>query len=319
MIDDIDGLSELALADSLPQQARNILVTTRNPVLIRWLAHEYHLKFNHLGLVEMRQQDMLAITTEAVQVATNGEWSQGWTSDQIKAVADVAAGHPLIAWCIVFYIMTNFVEQHGRQLAVTKFVTQLSNSPAQRKVPPAVFGYKPLLRYSILDNFEISKKRLPDTYGYSWMLMQLIAFMVQDDFAFLDFLFLGRVWIAEFSEELFYDGIWSAEEFEIRTWLSHLRQVSLGTPDSVTDRLRFHPVLIQSIQEELGQEGRTTIIRDIIVVASESAARLNVCYSENPISTTDMLQKQVNHCMEVCAAYGIDRKDLDLPCRVTRL
>ena len=130
---------------------------------------------------------------------------------------------------------------------LTKFVAEVSTSPVHRKVPPAVFNYKQLLRCSILDNFETSKRRLPDTNGRSWRLMQLMAFMAQEDFAFLDFLFLDRAWICEFQEELSYREIWSAPEFEIRTWLSHLRHVSLGTPDSVSDRLQFHPVLIQSI------------------------------------------------------------------------
>jgi hypothetical protein len=58
--------------------------------------------------------------------------------------------------------------------------------------------------------------------------MQLIAFMELENAAFINFLFLERPWIFEFQANFTFYEIWSADQNDLRSWLSSLRKASLA-------------------------------------------------------------------------------------------
>lgn len=162
IIDDIDGLPQHAIAKSLPQQAQNVLFTTRNPTMIAALAHKHHLKCYHLGITEMKIKDIIDFTIQAFkEVNASNDDEQLCNEDQIQAISKALADHPLIASRTVFYIMTNLVEQYGLD-AVKEYIEGVNDVAVSREAYAAILICKPPLQCSIQKSFEVSRKRLPD-------------------------------------------------------------------------------------------------------------------------------------------------------------
>ena len=315
LIDDIDAAPESAIKAALPQEPRGILITTRNPVLVRDLEEEYRLKVFRINLTNLGFTDMVAYTLTRFKNFFDGRNDQSsYTDDHIKTVSQLAVGHPLVASRIVSYVATNLTEQYGDR-AVEHFVRNLQRESSFRQIPAAVLTYKPTFQNSIAETFESSRKRLPRSDGPSWTLMQLIAFMVQDDSAFIRFVFNERLWIHEYKHRLFFHDIWSADLIDKQAWMSSLRKVSLGTAQPESDRLCFHPVLIQYVQEQARPEIRTKAISDIMLLAVEAIQRMEVPPFDEPneLSWNELLEAQALHCAKLSAAYCIHLEDLSLP------
>jgi hypothetical protein len=153
--------------------------------------------------------------------------------------------------------------------------------------------------------------------------MPVVAFMVQDDSttpAYNQFLFHKRPWICEIQHQLHFREVWSADS-DLKYWLSNLRKVSLGSAESQSDFLRFHPVLIQYIQEQAEQGLRINIIHDIMLLSIESIQRSELkSFQKNTEqrSAISMLSAQALHCARLCKAYGILPQDLALSPRSDR-
>jgi len=318
LVDDIESLSRPDIDLVLRQPARNVVITTRNPVMLTGLSQEFHLNFHHFRLVELNDGDMVRLVSRAFEDLIEGSDFSSDT-DQLKAVSKIACGHPLAALRVASFIATEYSEQDGT-LAIKEFAHEIESRHDERKIPPEVFTYQPTLQISIADNFEISRKRLPRPDGPSWTLMQLLAFMELENSAFINFLFLERPWIIELQDNFTFYEIWSADHSNLRSWLSSLRKVSFGTANSQSDFLRFHPLLIQCIQEQVGHEVRVKIIRDILLLASESIKRPDSSsekvHSGTTLVSVKMLHAQAQHCSTLCKVYGISQKELKIPQRV---
>jgi hypothetical protein len=304
-IDDIDAASPASIEASLPQQGRNLLITTRNPIMIHDLEQEHRLNLYRILLTGLETEHLSTIITRILDISQGNE---SHSNDSIRAISEMAAGHPLVASRIASYIATNFTEQHVSR-AIEKFV---SLSSKYHKIPLPVFKHKPTFQLSIEETFAISKNRL--AFEESWILLQLIAFLVQDhpDFIRL-FLFHERPWINGHPELTFY-RIWSATADEKQSWLSDLRRVSFGTARSPSDnRLHFHPVLIQYIQEHV--QDRVNIIRDIMFLAIETKERpgfSSFAGTSEQHLTSNLLSDQELHCARLCKAYNISSEKLAL-------
>ena len=310
LIDDIDALPESAIGTTLPNRPRNLLITTRNPAMAIGLSSEFHLRFSHVRLTEMSSQDTTLLMSQTFESANTDNNHQLCSRVQAMELSKIASGHPLIASRLVFFITINLAAQHGRD-AVSQFLKAAKRSPPERKVPAALFTCKAPFQDSILQNLEKSRQRLRDPNGHSWTLMQLIAFMVLNDAAYLKLLFAERPWIVQLHERLTYYEIWSAKNDSLQTWLSDIRHVSLGTAASHADPLSFHPVLIQCIQEQAEEDDRQKFIRDIALLASESLSR-TTCHTRRD-SMHKVFVAQVLHILNLCDIYGIDRNTLGLP------
>jgi len=146
--------------------------------------------------------------------------------------------------------------------------------------------------------------------------MQLIAFMELENAAFINFLFLERPWILEFHANFTFYEIWSADHNDLRSWLSSLRKASFGTANSEGGFLCFHPVLIQCIREQVGPETRVKIVKDILLLVSESIKRPDSSSLEKVRSWTasvKMLHSQARHCAKLCQVYDISQTELGIP------
>jgi hypothetical protein len=317
LVDDIEALSRSDMNLVLSQPARNVVLTTRNPVILMGLTQEFNLNLHHFRLGELNDRDIVSLTSRAFENLVDGS-DIDWETEQLRAISKIAFGHPLVAARITSFISTEYSEQYGH-LAIKEFAREIETRYEERKIPPAIFTYEPMLQISIAENFHISRKRLPRPDGPSWILVQLIAFMELENAAFINFLFLERPWIIEFQEHFSFYEIWSADHDDLRSWLSSLRKVSFGTANSQSAFLRFHPVLIQCIQEQVGHETRVKIAKDILLLASESIKRP---YSSSPekvqswITLLKMLQAQALHCAKICKVYGISQTELGIPQKV---
>jgi hypothetical protein len=308
MIDDIDALKASNIPLSLPPQARNIIITTRNPLLVATLGQEYRLIFRHMRLSELKSAEIKAIVARILQSFEDEDGKQLLTYDsQLEAISDIVEGHPLIASSVACFVMTNFTEQHGQE-ALTHFVDHLGSANPHRRLPLALFNYKPPLKISIAESFEISRLRLPKPDGPSWRLMQLMAFLDPGNMGYAKFIFYERDWISEIQENLHFKDIWCADQADLQSWLSDIRQVSFGTPDPKSKQLRFHPLWIQFLQETVGEESRRHYIRDVIVVVDQSTIRAEA----RTRGLMDFLSAQVSYCLKICNAYGISLSSLEL-------
>jgi hypothetical protein len=317
LVDDIEALSRSDMNLVLSQPARNVVITTRNPVILMGLTQEFNLNFHHFRLGELNDRDIVSLTSRAFENLVDGS-DIDWETEQLRAISKIAFGHPLVAARITSFISTEYSEQYGH-LAIKEFAREIETRYEERKIPPAIFTYEPMLQISIAENFHISRKRLPRPDGPSWILVQLIAFMELENAAFINFLFLERPWIIEFQEHFSFYEIWSADHDDLRSWLSSLRKVSFGTANSQSAFLRFHPVLIQCIQEQVGHEARVKIAKDILLLASESIKRPYSSSSEKVqswITSLKMLQAQALHCAKICKVYGISQTELGIPQKV---
>lgn len=140
----------------------------------------------------------------------------------------------------------------------------------------------------------------------------MIAFLVLDGGSFQKFLFLKRPWIHELKLSLTYYETWSAQHVDLRRWLFDLTQVSFGTRNHHGDHMRFHPILIRYLQEQVGYEGRIAIVKDIMLLAYESAMKLDILPSETWESTSEMLHAHVLHCYEISEVYSIALEELNV-------
>lgn len=317
LLDDLDTAPRAAIEAALPEKPQNILITTRNPPLVKDLEEAYHLNIHCIRLSNLAVDDMTEYTSRRFKSLLGDETNNSsYTADHIHAVSQLAAGHPLVASRIVSYIATNLTEQYGPK-AAEHFVQQIHNASSLRRIPAMVLTYKPMFQCSIADTFETSKKRLPVPDDPSWTLMQLIAFMVQDDSEFIHFIFYDRPWIFENPLLFAFHNVWSADPKTKRGWFSNLRKVSLGTGASQNGLLHFHPVLIQYMQEQIEYGLRISIIRDIMLLAIESMEKGKKS-SNTRKSTVEMLSAQALHCAKLCKAYGIAPNHLGLAPRSDR-
>jgi hypothetical protein len=295
LIDDIDAVPQSAIKAALPQEPRNILITTRNPILVKALEDEYRLHIHWIKLASLADNDLMEYTSRRFEnFLGDGKHPSTCTADHIETISRLAVGHPLVASRIVSYIATNFVKE-------------VEKAHPMRKLPIQILTYKPMFQYSIAETFESSRKRLDGPDGPSWTLMQLIAFMVLHDSAYMHFLSLERPWIFEYKGKLHFHEIWFADLDDKQAWLSNLRKVSLGTASSQTEHLHFHPVLIQYIQEQTDEKLRIRIIGDIMLLAMESMQR------SKQAASTAMLSAHAKHCANLCKSYGILPDALGLP------
>jgi hypothetical protein len=316
LLDDLDIAPRAAIEAALPQQPRNILITTRNPLLVQDLEEAYHLMVHYIRLPNLAVGDVVEYTSRRFKSLLGDGTDHSYTMDHINTVSRLAVGHPLVASRIVSYIAATFPEEYGPR-AVEEFVLRTQKASSFRRIPIEVFTHKPMFQCSIAETFESSRKRLPQPDEPSWTLMRLIAFMVQDDSAFIHFIFHKRPWILENEHSFAFHDVWSADPKIKWGLLSNLRKVSMGSSASQSGLLYFHPVLIQYIQEQTERGLRIRILQDIMLLAIESIESMKKDRSSNAETVEqktaiEMLSAQALHCAKLCKAYGISSKHLGL-------
>jgi hypothetical protein len=165
LIDDIDAVPQSAIKAALPQEPRNILITTRNPILVKALEDEYRLHIHWIKLASLADNDLMEYTSRRFEnFLGDGKHPSTCTADHIETISRLAVGHPLVASRIVSYIATNLTEWHGPK-AVEHFVKEVEKAHPMRKLPIQILKYKPMFQYSIAETFESSRKRLPGPDG----------------------------------------------------------------------------------------------------------------------------------------------------------
>lgn len=294
---------------------------------------------HYIRLPNLADGDMVEYTSRRFKsLLGDGTDHSSYTMDHIDTVSRLAVGHPLVASRIVSYIANTFTEEYGPK-AVEEFVLRTQKASNFRRIPFEVFTYKPKFQCSIAETFESSRGRLPKPDESlrerlpqpgesskeflprqdepSWTLLRLIAFMVQDDSAFIHFIFYKRPWILENEHSFAFHGVWSADPKINWDLLSNLRKASIGSSATQRGRLHFHPVLIQYIQEQTEHGLRIRILQDIMLLAIESIESIKKDRSSSAetveqMASIDMLSTQALHCAKLCKAYGIASKHLGL-------
>lgn len=315
LVDDIDGLPHEDITEAIPARAKNIIITTRNPGLTASLGNARDLRFRQLAVTEMAMEDMAKFTTESLQtINNNGEEDIDFTDDPIQAISQAAVGHPLLAARAVSYILTDLMEQYDIS-ATDKFIHDANTADLEER--KALLWHKPPLQSSMMENFAVSRIRLSDPDGPTWGLMKLLAFTSLEDGKFHGFIFHPRPWVQELKNVLNFYDIWSAKH-QLRAWMAELVQVSLAGRKSRREVLRFHPVIVQCVQIMVEPEERIQIMRDILILAYESARRLVSLAAESQDTLTQSFHAEALCCEKKRHVWHISQEELNLPAGVSK-
>lgn len=297
ILDDLDGLKDPeSILNAVPNEAKTILFSTRNPVLREELDRHTH----HLRLPSMDPDEIVQLM-EAV-LDRIGYEAEGDILDRgiLREIAIALHGHPLAAIVAIRYI--------------TRVIAQGSDSP-ERDLLSILHGSdfedrRRFLDYrssgpSIMDTFLISRNRLQDQNGRAWKLLQLIA-VLETDKNIVDF--------RKFFYEKFFDidpavfpdhDILAAKNTEISEALSGIETVSFGERVRMAKPIQFHPLWLECTLQAMGGEARIRWIRQVLMICYRSA-------SSSPEDAIPLYLPHVQRCLQVCRSFQIQLETLGL-------
>ncbi|KAF7902359.1 hypothetical protein EAF00_002262 [Botryotinia globosa] len=175
ILDDIDGMKEFGrnpFAD-VPDQAKNILLTTRNPN-IRLRDDCKIIKLNNMEF------DDIVTILEKVRSLEDEDTEDSLdvnNSDVLFSIAKSVHGHPLAA-CIAMKYIIQVQSLDDYTFAGRDFVSMLSGS--DHKARMTFLQYKPQMP-SIMETFIVSKERLSHPQDPAWSLMEVLSLLETDE------------------------------------------------------------------------------------------------------------------------------------------
>lgn len=161
LLDDLDGLRSTELRDSaLPGEAKNILLTTRNPIFRGANISSIHT----LRMPAMPSADIIEIM-ESARDTESPEYSSDadlHNEETLLSIAGAVSGHPLAATIAMKYIVRigSLVDDTS---AGRDFVAMFESPDLKSR--RHFLDYRPDDTPSILETFLISKNRLADDQG----------------------------------------------------------------------------------------------------------------------------------------------------------
>ena len=310
ILDDMDGLKSLEeRAAALPNEAKNILYTTRDP-----LFRESSIRLrNKIRISTMDSEDIIKVMED---VRMNEKGNSEITGDlydraTLLKIAAAVHGHPLAASIAIKYI-SRVISQYNAETAGMEFVRKFeSDSHGERR---EFLDFSPEVP-SIMETFHVSKSRLPEPDGAAWKLMQFHSMLETEGDASFDpreFFFNHSCPIT--SEEFLDSDILGAEDFYLRRLFSELESVSFGERLEVSSPFKFHPLWLECTRHAMGPSGRLRYARQVFLVCYYSIFdQLGKTTSADIEKRAKNFLPQALHCKEVCRNFRIPFEQLDLP------
>jgi hypothetical protein len=310
ILDDMDGLKILEeRAAALPNEAKNILYTTQNPVF-----RESSIRSRHKVRISTMDADKIIEVMEDVR---NNERTAGeMTGDlhdrgTLLNIAAAVYGHPLAASIAIKYIC-RVISQYNAETAGMEFVIKFeSDSFGERR---EFLDFTPEVP-SIMETFYVSKSRLPEPDGAAWKLMQFHSMLETEGSASFDprkFFFNHSCQITP--EEFPDSDILGAENFYLRRLFSDLETVSFGERIEVSNPFSFHPLWLECTRHAMGSSGRLRYARQVLLVCYHSIFNQVGKASPRDIETrAKNFLPQALYCKKVCRNFRMPLEDLKPP------
>ncbi|TGO71041.1 hypothetical protein BELL_0627g00030 [Botrytis elliptica] len=297
ILDDIDGMKDFGrnLFADIPEQARNILLTTRNPN-IRLRDHCKTIKLNKMEI------DDIVTILEEVQ-SSEDEDTEDFLDlnnhDVLLSIANAVHGHPLAA-CIAMKYIIQVQSLDDYRSAGQDFVSMLSGS--DHKARMTFLQYKPQMP-SIMETFIVSKERLSHPQGPAWSLLEVLSLLETDE-SIVDFKKFFAFSNIENTEEFPDFDILGLRKEGIMPLLHQIEEVSFMERPRRSKPLRIHPLWAECVRQLMGINRMLSLMRQI----------LTICYySTTTVSGKSMschYYPHVKHCMRICGSFGISISSL---------
>lgn len=292
ILDDLDGLRDpqLILA-AVPNEAKTILFSTRNPILRHDLdqRHTHQLRLPPMSAGEVVQ--LMDAVTDKIEYEAEGDVLDRTV---LYDIAVALHGHPLAAIIAIRYI-TRVISQEGSSSPEKDFLALLQGTDFEAR--------RRFLEYraggpSIMETFLASKNRLQQQDLLAWNLLLFIAVLETDE-NIVDFrkFFYNKHCLIELESFPDYEVL-AAKKTEISEALSQIETVSFGERLRTAKPIQFHPLWLECALHTMGHEGRIRRIRQV----------LKICYLSVENSFGD-LQPQffphIQRCLQVCNSFQI--------------
>ncbi|KAK6613001.1 hypothetical protein H4I95_01345 [Botrytis cinerea] len=290
ILDDIDGMKEFGqnpLVD-VPEQAKNILLTTRNPN-VRLRDDCKTIKLNNMEI-----DDIVSILEEvrSLEDEDTEDFLDLNNSDILLSIAKAVHGHPLAA-CIAMRYIIRVQSLDDYTSAGQDFVSMLSGS--DHKARMTFLQYKPQMP-SIMETFIVSKERLSHPQGPAWSLMEVLSLLETDE-SIVDFKKFFAFSNIENKEEFPDFDILGLRKESIMPLLHQIEEVSFMERARRSKPLRIHPLWAECTRQLMGINRMLSLMRQI----------LTICYYSTTAVSGERMSchyyPHVKHCMRICGSF----------------
>jgi hypothetical protein len=289
--DDLNGNS-LAISEAMPDQVRNILISTRD----YFLAAQAPFRSMHLENMSLR---------EITELMRGSICQHGFTEQQLRSIAEAVHLHPLAALLAISYIFQ--VLAHDMSLSpVNNFIATMSGSGHERSYHFLKWNCQPRFSHSIMDTFFISRQRLRDEGGSVGDLMDLIAFLETEHMAvdFRNFLLQERPWLAGNYVDLPHYHLLIADKYKRLIWLSELSRVSFVPLADTNGPLQMHQLWLECLRQDLTASKRSRIVKQQLILCHGSVSRDEGSNME--------LTAHARKALNLAEFFGLEFRTLDI-------
>ncbi|KAF7953923.1 uncharacterized protein EAE97_001321 [Botrytis byssoidea] len=304
ILDDIDGMKEFGrnpFAD-VPDQAKNILLTTRNPN-IRLRDDCKIIKLNNMEV------DDIVTILEKVRSLEDEDTEDSLDvndSDVLLSIAKSVHGHPLAA-CIAMKYIIQVQSLDDYTFAGRDFVSMLSGS--DHKARMTFLQYKPQMP-SIMETFMVSKERLSHPQGPAWSLMEVLS-LLETDKSIVDFKKFFALSNIENTEAFPDFDILGLRKEGIMPLLHQIEEVSFMERTRRSKPLRIHPLWAECTRQLMGINRMLSLIRQILTICYYSTTTVS-SNSDGGERMSCHYYPHVKHCMKICRSFGIGVSSLKM-------
>ncbi|TGO12691.1 hypothetical protein BTUL_0084g00500 [Botrytis tulipae] len=304
ILDDIDGMKNSGQnpVAGVPEQAKNILWTTRDPN-IRPPGGCKAIKLNNMEI-----DDIVAILEEvrSLEDEDTEDFLDLNDSDVLLSIAKSVHGHPLAA-CIAMKYIIQVQSLDDCTSAGQDFVSMLSGS--NHKARMSFLQYKPQMP-SIMETFIVSKERLSHPQGPAWSLMEVLSLLETDE-SIVDFKKFFACSNIENTEAFPDFDILGLRKEGITSLLHQIEKVSLMERTRRSKPLRIHPLWAECTRQLMGINRMLSLMRQILTICYYSTTAVSG-NSDGGESMSCHYYPHVRHCMKICRSFGISVSSLKM-------
>lgn len=315
IFDDVDGIRKPSQTPSfeLPHQAKNVLLTTRNPNV----RPRDNCKIIKLSNMETTDVITILETVRSIELEDDEpeDFPDLYNPDIILSIAKAVHGHPLAASIAMKYIIRvqslDISTSAGRD-----FVSMLTGSDHKARLK--FLQYKPQTQMpSIIETFLVSRERLSSPQSLAWSLMEVLSLLETDE-SLVDFRNFFELSDIPNGEELPDMDILGLRREGIMPLLHQIEEVSFMERMKRAKPLRVHPLWAECTRQLMGMDRIRRLMRQILKICYYSTASIPQDAHEGS-RRRSCFYPHVKHCMNVCKAFDLDISDLELQREVNEL
>ena len=302
IVDDLDSLKdESAIKAALPQEARLILYSTRDPSLVGSLGGDYQ---EH-RVSTMDADEMGSLMTMLLSPSGSTFYQEQISEVDLEAIANVVDGHALAACRAVSFII-NVVSQITADVPAKVFIAMFQGPDWEAR--SQFLQYRPrFFGLSIMETFVLSLDRVRRYPTVVPRFLGLLAFISSKDGSldFRKFLRVERPWLGHLKSDLPDYGLFAAGLFKQGEYLTELENVSIAFRDKSNTPLRIHPLWLECIRQRAGPESRQRWLRQILLLCHWSSVK-----DGSKTHDVDILQPFVANALEIAKDFRIDLDEI---------